>query len=926
MPDQNGQDELAKLQQLYEQGLLPQELYRAALIGLGVDPAAVFAQQGQQVGTQINVAGDLTITDPDRLWQAIRHRPPAQDLRQSTQQYLAYLVDRYRFLDLKGMGVSARVPLRLPLVEVYVPLEARVELPEGETWSRGLRLAGRAMPGEEEAELSERLSAPQPVLDLLRHNDGLIVLGDPGAGKTTFLKYLALGLATGQGERLNLGVHLPILVPLSAYANRLAGRDVRLDDFITGYFHDRGTDLPIDAMLREALAQGGALVLLDGLDEVQDPGLRQTAMRRVVDFYSFHRQAGNKFVLTSRVVGYRDVRPTVEGLAECTLVDFEDKEIESFVTQWTGTIERAARGDTPVAGQEAAREKVGLLAALQNNPGVRRLAANPLLLTILALMKRQGVTLPERRVELYDRYVRTLLSSWNRARGLGRAPARDLDVVETVRILAPLALWMHQVNPGRGLVKEGDLRRKLVEILRQAGEEEPERTSRRFLADVREHASLLLERGAGQYGFIHLTFEEYLAAVGVARLGQLEIAPVLELLGQHVGDPAWREVALLTVGYLGIVQQQEQVAGRVVGALLEREPGEPGQAVTLAGQAVVDAWPGGVTLACKEGVVRALVRTVGDDGRVDAPLRAEAGNALARLGDPRPGVGVDPETGLPDVVWCPIPGGSFLMGEGEAQHNVELPAYLISRYPITHAQFRAFVDAPDGYRGDAWWTQAGLQHRGRTGPAKYGGVFDLPNHPVVEITWYEAVAFCRWLTSELQAVSGAVRVLVDGEIRGLEALDREPFGLLVDAMRRSQCAVRLPSEAEWEKAARGSDGRRYPWGGDADPNRANYGDTGIGTTSAVGCFPGGASPYGCLDLAGNVWEWTSSLRRAYPYRVDDGREETASPDPRVLRGGAFNDDVNLVRCAVRGYYFPTDRDSYYGFRIVVSPISPPSAL
>ncbi len=162
---------------------------------------------------------------------------------------------------------------------------------------------------------------------------------------------------------------------------------------------------------------------------------------------------------------------------------------------------------------------------MQRNPGVRRLAANPLLLTILALMKRQGVTLPERRVELYQKYVETLLKHWNLARGLGRPPSRDLDVVETVRVLAPLALWMHETSPGVGLVKREAMRRKLDEIYAGRGVDEPERAARQFLADVREYAGLLLERGAGQYGFIHLTFQEYLAAVATPRRGTGRVEP-----------------------------------------------------------------------------------------------------------------------------------------------------------------------------------------------------------------------------------------------------------------------------------------------------------------------------------------------------------------------------------------------------------------
>ncbi|HEV7518482.1 MAG TPA: NACHT domain-containing protein, partial [Thermoanaerobaculia bacterium] len=381
---------------------------------------------GEGVAVGRDVQGNVIVIqagagafDPERFWRHLASGEPAADLTRATGRYLEYLVEYYRYLDFRGMGVSDRVPLRLPLLEMYIPLKARVETPEGETWTRTLRLAGRAPAAAEAEVLGGKVSGPRPVLDLLREHDGLVLLGDPGAGKTTFLKFLALALATGQGEALGLGGRLPVLLPLAAYAQALAAADVPLERFLARYYQeDRGVGFPLDAMLKEGLARGGVLLLLDGLDEVREPELRHLVVERVRELYSLHRRAGNKFVLTSRIVGYREVRPASEGLVEATLVDLEDEEVEDFVGKWTAALEKAAGGESRVSAAAAEREREELLAATRGNPGVRALAANPLLLTILALMKRQGVTLPERRVELYRTYVETLLRTWNLARSL----------------------------------------------------------------------------------------------------------------------------------------------------------------------------------------------------------------------------------------------------------------------------------------------------------------------------------------------------------------------------------------------------------------------------------------------------------------------------------------------------------------------------
>jgi predicted NACHT family NTPase len=304
---------------------------------------------------------------------------------------------------------------------LYVPLKARRELPKGgETWTAEVRLAGRKLKANEEDQL--KYSQPQPVVELLGENGGLILLGDPGAGKSTFLKFLAVKCALGEGEALGLGGRLPVLIPLAAYANQLEKAEMRLDQFIEAYFCQTCQDWPVGEMLRSALKAGNALVLLDGLDEVKNLNMRHTVVERVVNYFTVHKVKGNKFILTSRVVGYREARTAAEGLVEATLVDFDDKEIAVFAQKWTAILEQQAQGEGVAARFDADKESKELIDAVNRSEGVRRLASNPLLLTILAVMKRQGVTLPERRVELYEQYVRTMLSTWNRARSMtGRA-------------------------------------------------------------------------------------------------------------------------------------------------------------------------------------------------------------------------------------------------------------------------------------------------------------------------------------------------------------------------------------------------------------------------------------------------------------------------------------------------------------------------
>ena len=263
--------------------------------------------------------------------------------------------------------------------------------------------------------------------------------------------------------------------------------------------------------------------------------------------------------------------------------------------------------------------------------------------------------------------------------------------------------------------------------------------------------------------------------------------------------------------------------------------------------------------------------------------------------------------------FCYVPVGPFLMGSADEDemafddekplHQVDLAyGYWLARYPVTVAQFTTFV-----------------QHSGyqlRDGNALLG----LANCPVVYTTWYDAMAFCRWLNEQWRQ-------------RGIIPAEWQ---------------VTLPSEAEWEKGARGglqvpvipvikppqevelwqpqvmlkandNAKRRYPWGDEPDPKRANYDEAGIGRTSEVGLFPGGASPYGCEEMSGNAEQWTRSHFKEYPYNPTDGREDLEADNQvcRVTRGGAFSHFVRSIRCASRFDYHPRGRGGFSGFRLAL---------
>ena len=249
-----------------------------------------------------------------------------------------------------------------------------------------------------------------------------------------------------------------------------------------------------------------------------------------------------------------------------------------------------------------------------------------------------------------------------------------------------------------------------------------------------------------------------------------------------------------------------------------------------------------------------------------------------------------PPEAIPDFV--EVPAGPFLMGADPttdpdafdnerwsptaAQGTVDLPTFYIARHEVAVAQFAAFA------RAGAWRVDS----RALEAP---------PDHPVAFVSWPDALAYGRWLDAELKRSSSVPAWL---------------GARLAEGWR-----VTLPTEAEWEKAARGADGRRFPWGNDPDPARANYQRAG---TAPVGQFACPECPFGLADMSGNVWEWTASPYQPYPWDPDNVRATIDDDALWVMRGGHFGDPARLVRTTTRGGADPGARRAFIGFRVALT--------
>ena len=842
-----------------------------------VEDGIHYHQPGQQVDTQTNIGN---YHDHSTHYTA----PPGADpatLRARYLRELARATNRLPWTNVAQDYADPESGEGLGLAAVYTQLDTTAL--ERVTCEAELRDFMACL----ERDAARRV----PAQTLLDREKRLLILGDPGSGKSTLVNYLAYILAQAGNAadaapwlaRLDPwghGVLLPLRVELRHFAAWAADQP-RNRGGLLAYLPELLIAWGLDEFwptLCESIQHPDAplLFLLDGLDEV--PTAQRGAVVQAVQDFARH-YAQHRYVVTCRPYAYVGQPWPLRGFKEVTLAPFSQEQQHAFIATWYSELARRGR-IAEAEGQERVQQ---LQTAIQRRD-LQGLAQRPLLLTVMALLHSFRGQLPDDRTELYADAVDLLLRRWERRVGA------ELGVIEQLALpglkASDLEAGLYEVAyrahsgtveaAGTADVDEGDLRQWLAPYLgkdwNKAG---------LFVEYIRERAGLLVRHKTAAYTFPHRTFQEFMAA---CHLVGLEDYP--REAAQHVQSDAarWREVFILAAGHAARTHRLGQAIA-AVNALCPRELADVARpkaedflAAELAGEALLEIGLIGVQReasgqAAQNRVRRWLVAALrADKELLAARQRAQAGNVLAQLGDPRD---------FDELI--DIPAGPFLMGSDPAQdqqaygdeqpqHEVTLPAYRIGKYPVTVGQFRRFV------------VESGYKPRDNRCPE------GIANHPVVNVTWHDARAYCAWLT-EVWRAAGKITVAEE---------------------------VRLSTEAEWEKAARGTEGLIYPWGDEPDPERANYDKTGIGSTSAVGCFPGGASPYGCLDMAGNVWEWTRSIEQDYPYKADDSREDLEGKGLRVQRGGSWNNNARVARCAYRYRYFPDYFNDNYGFRMVVS--------
>jgi len=795
-------------------------------------------------------------------------------------KYKDYVLQKHRHLEMQGFETKLRVPIEIE--QIYVNMRANITACDFDNTMDGRQKFNERITRDQISSLDIKGAFS---ISHKRHVKDMVILGDPGSGKTTLLKYIAVMICDAKSEE-KIGLSSNI-IPFYAPLRELKNPDTEtFVDFIARVcdFNKRGVT---QEMFRQACDNKQSIILLDGLDEVADEALRKKTCTWIDQ--AREEFVHTQFILTSRLYAYLGKISLSGCVLELVIQDFTPQEVEAFLLRWYESVERAIHSaDDEEQWAEKGRTDAQILIKEINAPGseyIKRLAVNPLLLQNIALIRRdRGAKLPQRRVELYQECMNVLLEKWEDAKGLKVL----LSAREARQVLQPLALYLHEKGTKRSAPLD-EITGIVKEALENIGKSSLNPKS--FLINIRDRSGLFMGHSESEYGFVHHSFQEYLTAEQIRNKNKID------LLIKNYTEKWWREVILLCLAL-----DNPSVIEAFIEKIIRTEPFKTeisiitdaiNDSVNKPSEPLVAALNDQtLTSAVKENVIRVLGQIKKDSvinalkniiAVKDKNLSTPAFDALVNL-DAAHGIEKPDISKAPAIIrhakdeseMVLIPAGNFLYGSREddkeadtrekPQQSIYVPDFYMDMYPVTNAQYKKFVDET-GHRPPDKADYGTPTWKGRAFPP------DKADHPVVCVSWEDAMAYAKW------------------------------------------AGKRLPSEVEWEKAARGTDGRRYPWGNEFEAKRCNYGGKYKGTTQ-IDKFESGKSPYGCYDMAGNVWEWCSD------WFSDDNNKKKLNdmlkgPDKgnsRVVRGGSWGLSQDVLRCAIRYWVSPVLRNGSRGFR------------
>ena len=854
-----------------------------------------FRKQVENKGLTVSYKGisgsnDAFVNKVDEHLRKILHKvmpiqpTPPSPTRADCTAYLNHLHSKTAHIDIRGIFTGQKGSHRFPIEDLYISLTTSQPLSAGEEPTK-------SCDGRMKHDLAE--SRVQS-LDLALQSDRLMVLGDPGAGKTTFIRRIAhvlceteLGASPDAARlRLRLGDRtFPVLVRLSELdehilrhkrepsAPSIETSPAWLPHFLAAVSRDHSWGLSFD-FFQEQLKSGLCTVLFDGLDEAPD----RLSRRRLVEWIEAVAGAYEKcrLVVTSRPAGYTG-EMRLEGFAHAHIDLLSDEAVRTFLARWC----KALYSENPGAADTQCRD---LLSALQQRPAIRRLARNAVMLTALAVVAWNQRRLPEQRSDLYESVIHWLSHAREKKSGREK-PERAVELLQN------LALAMQDDPEG---VRNEVPNRWAADRL--AGEWSSGPVTAKaiaaassFLEAEKLDSGIIVGRG-DNIQFWHRTFQEFLSARCIAGLPDIGQQELLWRSPPKLYLPEWREVILLLAGVLH--RQGRPKVDNLVRTMID----DAGKRATLAEQArcagllgtiLNDLAPVGYQISdqrYRELLHRVMaVFDVKLSRTVPLADRIAAADALGQAGDPR----LNFER---DDYWVRIDAGEFWMGaqstdpkgenyDSEAHeyegpvHKAYLDSFSIARYPVTVGQYREFVE-DGGYEYEKLWINEFGKY---TAPDGWEEQLRYPSRPVVDVSWHEASAYCRW------------------------------------------AGYRLPSEAEWERAARGKEGNKYPWGKEPpEPYRLNYSKSELGHPTPVGIYPEGATVDGICDLAGNVWEWC--VDEYCPYSINALAKSSMPKEAsfRVIRGGSWGPVAWNCCSSYRSGLHPSDRILFLGFRVALA--------